>query len=68
MTERIECINGPAEGRKVRATMGERWPWVISYDSKTSSYMLGYYSLIDGVYKWDPDTIETGNFNEERKR
>lgn len=66
MSEKILCLDGPARDRKVKSTLGKRWPWVLSFDAKTMNYMLGYYELDeeDNVYRWNPDSVETGNFND----
>jgi hypothetical protein len=64
--KKILVLDGPAEGKRVGEGLGERWPWVTAFDAATMDYVLGYYYLTEYGYRWDRDSIETGNFDKER--
>lgn len=62
---KIKVIDGPAKDKKVSAKMGDRWPWILSFD-RAGSYLLGWYELVDGTYRYT-SKIEAGNIHSDSK-
>lgn len=46
----IECLNGPLDGRRVSARMGDRWPAILQWLPEEGVCVLGDYELneLDG--------------------